>query len=568
MTNTVLVGGDVIPCDGVCWQAEAVAIGGNRIMGVGSRSDMISLAGPGAKIIDLKGATVLPGLIDTHPHVMHFGAMASLVVDLTDATSHDDIIARIRAKAETTPPGEWIMTTPIGEPHYFIRRSYRDLKEGRMPDRHVLDQATQDHPVLIQPWAPKTPNICAFNTMGLQRVGLSRITPERVANTWIDRDRDGELTGILRGSVANYYTLDPFWLQIWSKLPPLPDNVWEMGARYGIPIAHAMGVTAIYEGHSMEVDNIRAYQKLRQENQLNIRVQTSLELANQPFRPHYHPTMDEIRETLDLGRSLTSVDDDWLRIHGVTCSRSGPCFPGFLNTYEPFVGPYGEECHGVIFMPQEVETIAIDYCLKHNVRFNTVLGSLRDHDEFFESIEPFAREHDIAARKWIMQHCIMIAEPHIRRAAELGFGLTTSVGFAWGKGAMYGERLGQHIWRDLVPLKRLIDLGVTVGAGTDWGPKNIFEQMKLAQTHEFAGSHYCNNQSGQVVSRTEALLMWTRDAAKVMDWQGIGSIQPGNFADLTIVDHNPLTVDLDTLPNTQVLQTIIDGRVVYGGSSL
>ena len=566
--KTLLIGGHVLPCDGQVWQAEALVVDGNRIAGVGSRADMTGLAGPDARVIDLDGATVMPGLIDTHPHVLHFGAAACNLVDLSDVTCHDDIIARIRARAKETPPGEWIMTTPIGEAHYFIRRSYKDLAEGRMPDRHVLDQATRDHPVLIQPWAPKTPNICAFNSLGLERVGLSRITPERVANTWIDRDWSGELTGILRGSVANYYTLDPFWLQIWGKLPPPPPDIWEKGARYGIRAAHAQGVTTIYEGHCMELDHVRAYQKMRRENSLTMRVLIALEVASQTFNPHYQPTMDQIRETLELGRSLTSLDDDRLRINGVTCARSGPCFPGFLNTYEPFVGPYGEECHGVIFLPQEVERVAIDYCLKHNVRFNTVLGSLRDHDEFFESLEPFAAKHDIASRKWIMQHCIMIAEPHIRRAAELGLHITTSVGFAWGKGAMYGERLGRHIWRDLVPLKRMLDHGIAVGGGTDWGPRNVYEQIQLAQTHEFAGTGHRNTLPGHAVSREEAILMWTRDAARVLDWSGIGVLAPGNFADIAILDRNPLTVALEDLPQTKALRTLVDGEVVHDTGDL
>ncbi len=566
--KTVLTGGNVLPCDGNVQSAEALVLDGNKIIGTGNRDDMTALAGTGAKTIDLEGATVMPGLVDTHPHALHFGALMCGVVDLRDATCHDDIVARIRARADVTPPGEWIMTTPIGEPHYFIRRSYRDLEEGRMPDRHVLDRATQQHPVLVQPWAPKTPNICAFNTLGLERVGLSRITPQRVHNTWIDRDRKGDLTGVLRGSLANYYTLDPFWLQIWDKLPSPPPEIWEQGATYGIKQAHRLGVTTIYEGHCMEIDHINAYQNLRQKNELNMRVLTSLELANQPFHPHLQPTMDDIRKMLDLGRSITDVSDDMLRLNGVTCARSGPCFPGFLNTYEPFVGPYGEECYGVIFMPQEVERLAIEYCLDHNVRFNSVLGSLRDHDEFFESLEPFTRDHDIAARKWIMQHCIMIGENHIRRAAELGINITTSVGFAWGKGDMYGERIGKHIWRDLVPLKRMRDHGVTVGGGTDWGPKNVFEQIKLAQTHEFAGSGHCNHLPGHLLSRQEALLMWTQDAARVLDWPGIGTLESGNFADLVIVDKNPLTVDLDDMPSINVLRTIVDGKTVYDTGDL
>ena len=91
------------------------------------------------------------------------------------------------------------MTTPVGEPHYFIRRSYRDLAEGALPDRHVLDRATRDHPVMIQAWAPVIPNVCAFNSTGLARLGLGPETPDRVQNVWIEKDSGGEPTGILRG---------------------------------------------------------------------------------------------------------------------------------------------------------------------------------------------------------------------------------------------------------------------------------------------------------------------------------------------------------------------------------
>ncbi len=74
-------------------------------------------------------------------------------MDLADARSHDDIVTRIRSRAASTAPGEWIMTTPVGEPHYFVRRSWRDLAKGRLRDRRVLDRATSEHPVLIQGWA-------------------------------------------------------------------------------------------------------------------------------------------------------------------------------------------------------------------------------------------------------------------------------------------------------------------------------------------------------------------------------------------------------------------------------
>jgi predicted amidohydrolase YtcJ len=88
--------------------------------------------------------------------------LAEPLVDLSDAVDHTDMVKRVASKARVTPPSEWIMTTPVGEAHYVLRvRSFRDLTEGELPTRHVLDRATAEHPVVIQAWAPTTPNVMA-----------------------------------------------------------------------------------------------------------------------------------------------------------------------------------------------------------------------------------------------------------------------------------------------------------------------------------------------------------------------------------------------------------------------
>ncbi len=159
-------------------------------------------------------------------------------------------------------------------------------------------------------------------------------------------------------------------------------------------------------------------------------------------------------------------------------------------------------------------------------------------------------------------------ERHPWRGCESG-ALPDRFGYVgWGKGDLWGERVGPHVWRDQVPLKRLLRAGLVVGAGSDWGPKNPWEQMQLAETHEFAASGHRNATPDHAVTRDEAIVMWTRDAGRVLGWDGVGTLAPGSHADVIVVDRDPLTRRLDELPETSVLLTLLGGRVVHDGGKL
>jgi hypothetical protein len=121
MRTIVLANTRVVTCDERNTIAGAIAIGDGQLLAVGDRDTVRAAAGPQAQVVDLGGRAVIPGLIDTHPHLLHFGALAEPLVDLADARSQQDIAGRIARRASQLAPGEWLMTTPVGEPHYFIR---------------------------------------------------------------------------------------------------------------------------------------------------------------------------------------------------------------------------------------------------------------------------------------------------------------------------------------------------------------------------------------------------------------------------------------------------------------
>jgi len=565
---TVFRNGTVLTMASGAAPATAIAIRDGRIAAVGADAQVTAAAGHGAASIDLRGAVVMPGLIDTHPHLMHFGIIFATHVDLTDATSHDDIVARVQVRARTTPSGEWILTTPVGEPHYFIRRSWRDLREGRLPDRHVLDRAAPDHPVLLEAWAPVIPNVCALNTAALRRLGITKASPERIGHVWIEKDAGGEPTGILRGSVTNYYSGDAYTEELLRTLPRGTLDDVLRGTRDAMKQYNALGVTAVYEGHVMDRDLVGAYHMLRAQDALSVRVLCATEAESYVWAGDKQLTLDEYRAHLEEALAIRHTADDWLRVNGITIERGGPCWPGFIRMRDPYRGPYGEPTRGRDFVEQEKIRFAIDFCGRTGLRLNCICAGTRDHDEFLDLFEDAARTYDISRRHWIVQHVFFLEPEQARRYAALGIEATISMSFSWGKGDMFVERVGEQLLPHLIPLRRMLDAGMVVACGSDWGPKNVFEHIALAQTHTFCGSGRSNAGPAQVVSAEEAVAMWTREAARVLQWDGIGTLRPGGQADLIVIDRNPLTTPPGDLPLTKVMRTLVGGRTVHDSAEL
>ncbi len=559
---TVYANGSVLSLDDPADRHEALAVAQGRVLGIGSREAMSALAGPAAQEVDLGGACLMPSLIDAHPHAMHFMAFRVGTVDLLDAASFDDVVAAIRARAAVTPAGEWIVCTPIGEPHYFIRRDYTALAERRMPDRHVLDSAAPAHPVWIMAWAPRTPNVTAFNSLALARLGLGRQMPDRVCDVSFDKDDAGELTGVLRGKVNNYYGDDPFWHMLSRQLPTLPDALWELAGIAGVQEANAYGITGLYEAHAMMPPHLDAYQRIGEQGLCSARVVMSLELSGYAFSTMNY-SEDEVWALLEEGRARVHLDDPRVRINGVTLSRGGPLSQGYLRMNDPFVGPFGELTRGKTFLSHEVERRVTRYCLEHDLRLNMVLGGYRDADEFLATLREVATVDDVAAREWVLQHCYFTSPAQVRAYREYGLHVTSSASFVYGKADRVREKFAPEVAADFIAMRRFMEAGVNFACGSDWGPDSPWLQMALNETREGAASGHRHLESGQALSRLQSLHAFTRNAAAVMQWPGTGRLAPGCAADFVVVDRDPFSTSPEQLAETRVLRTVLDGAAVY-----
>ncbi|MGW8764313.1 amidohydrolase [Streptomyces sp. NPDC055815] len=549
--------------------AEAILIRGGRVAAVGSNADVLSAAGSGVERQSLDGATVIPGLIDTHPHLMHFSAMRAPLVDISEARNHSDIVAAIRKKAEEVPAGEWILTTPVGEYHYFHRRSWRDLEEGALPDRRVLDRAAPDHPVLIQAVAPVLPNVVAMNSAALAKFGISASTPDRMSNVWIEKDSEGTPTGILRGSVTSYYNQDPFFNSLREQMPELIQREFVVDALLqAVQGYNAMGITTVYEGHAIEIPQIDVYRALSSQGLLNLRVQAAPELQGTALPGDRPKSVEEARALLETALAMRTLEDDWVRVDGVTACTYGTCYSGNVLWHDGYQDPYGNVTRGHRAISEENMRLAFDFCAEHGLRLNVVSITPDEHDENIALAEETMRKHGLARMDGLIQHAEMTRPGQSKRLAELGFDLTVSASFTFGKGDMIAERFGPEALKQLNTFRAHLDAGLSASAGMDWGPTNPFEQMQIAVTHQMFPSGRTNAGPAQVISRAEAFGMWTAAGAKVLRWGGIGTLNPGHHADLAIVDRNPITCDIDALPSTRVLRTHVGGRTVHDDGSL
>lgn len=545
----ILHGGIVRTLDADDRRASALAVAGGRILAVGDAAEVLALRAPHTRVVDLAGRSVVPGFFDAHPHMDRLGLRAHAGVPIAHCRSVAQIREAIAEAARRTPPGEWIVTLPMGEPPDGYVSDAAQLEEGRFPDRHDLDRAAPDHPVFIRsPWGwwTRLPLPAVANSRALAIAGITRDTP---APYRIDilRDADGEPTGVFlernRAPTLEYVLF-----------PCVPRFSWESryeGLRTASRLTSAAGVTAAFEGHGLTPAVLDAYRQLAAAGELTVRMQAALSVPSAAFGDA--AIVAQLGTWAPRLRGQGSASG-LLREEGVCLDVADPrvaCILARGYPYEHWAGHFYQS------LSQE-RLIALGVAAARlGVRVSVLV--CYELERVLQALEAIDAQVPIRDRRWVAVHVTAASASQIARMKKLGLVATVTPGFMH----RAKDRFDLHaLGAAGTPIRELLDAGVPVALSTDGVPHSMLFAMWQALARWDADSRTTLGPSR--LSRTEALRLATV-AGHVLTWDEAhrGPLVAGLDADFVVLDGDPIDCPLERLPTLGVALTVVGGRVVY-----
>lgn len=549
--DLILINGKVVTVDDHFTIAEAIAVAGDRIAAIGTSAEIRQLAGPFTHVIDLAGRTVVPGLIDGHAHLDREG-LKSVFPSLGRVRSIRDIKERIAELASKAKPGEWIVTMPIGDPPtYFDVPNI--LAEGRFPNRHDLDEAAPDNPVYIRPiwgfWRHTPPLVSIANTRALELAGISRDTKAPSPLVTIERDAAGDPTGIFSED-----TMMPIVELTLLRMAPgftRADRAETLPRSFAAYLAY--GTTGIFEEHGVATELLRAYKDARARGDLPMRVTLALSpnwaaVPGVPLDPFVQAWCGWLGEP--------ALGDDFLKVSGLFVDISPAPDNAARASALPYTGWAGFNYNTAL--ERERALALLRACASNDIRVVAIWPNMIDL--FYE----IHQEFPLNGRRWVLGHISALSRRDIERIAEMELVITTHTNrYIFKEGHLLQQRLGPEREHEISPLRSLLERGLTVALATDNVPVSMFYPIWQAVTRRNRYTGGAVNEA-ESLTREQALRCATINGARLtFDEDRKGSIEPGKYADLAVLDADPLTCPDEDLKEIAADMTFLGGRLVH-----
>ena len=504
--------------------AEAFAVRGDRFATVGSSAAVRKLAG-NARVIDAAGRMVVPGFIDSHVHFID-GGFALSSVQLRDARTPAEFIARIKAFAATVPPGAWITGGNWDHEQWG----------GELPRHDWIDSVTPNNPVWIN---RLDGHMSLANAAALRAARITRASRD-VAGGTIVRDARGEPTGVLKDNATDLVN---------AVVPNPPAELEDRALDTAMAYVAAQGVTSV--DHMGSWRDLASFERAHKAGRLKTRIYAAVPLA----------TWEQLRDTV----AARGRGDAWLRIGALKGFVDGSLGSHTAAMLQPFTDAPADT--GLFVNTHEhlyQWTSGADKAGLHVVVHAIGDRAIRDQLDIFERVQ---KENGPRDRRFRIEHAQHIAPPDIPRFAKLGVIASMQPYHAIDDGRWAEKVIGHERAKTTYACRSLLDSGATLAFGSDWfvAPPTPLEGLYAAVTRRTLDDR---NPTGwipeQKISLEDALRAYTRGAAyATFDEREKGVIASGALADFAIIDRDLTKVAPEAIRDAHIALTVVGGQVVY-----
>jgi predicted amidohydrolase YtcJ len=522
--DTVFVNGKIITVDDRFSIAQALAIRGGRVAKVGTSAEIDALKGTSTRVIDLNGRTVIPGLIDNHAHWVRAAEHDELRFD--GVTSRQRALEMLAQRVGATPAGEWIVV--LGG---WSEEQFTDEPKGFPLEE--LDRIAPNNPVVLQ----AVYNHSYLNSVALVAAKIDADTPDPQGGK-IEKDSAGKPTGLIRGAGGVAFVA--------ARVPLQTQDAWLANTRKLVAYLNSLGITAWLDagGRGMGAKHYEPYRYLADRGELDVRLFWTA--IRQPATPaQVDAVIGEIRELKPFQGS------DYFDNVGWGESVFAPVTTQLLRVAS------NTKPEDLAQMRRLLLALA-----ERGLYVNSHVEMHAAIDAFLDVYESLNKERPIKGLRWSFSHLDQVDEAQLERMKRLG--MTAQIhSRPLIQGALMHKVHGDKAW-DMPPFRRIQDSGIHWGLGSDATAvttSNPFYTLGLAVTGEMVGGTKVNRQT---ITREEALIAHTRSNAFFLFQEGnLGSLSPGKYADLLVLDRDFLTVPAGEIKDIRPLLTMVGGKVVY-----